>query len=80
MTCVVSFAFLFLLPDFPEDAKWLTEDERNYVKSRLQADQGRSAADRHITLQDVGRVFKDPKVFVGGFMYFGLIVSAYGYA
>jgi MFS family permease len=28
----------------------------------------------------VVNVFKDPKVLVGGFMYFGLIVPAYGYA
>jgi MFS family permease len=31
-------------------------------------------------MRDVGRVFKDPKILVGGFMYFGLIVPAYGYA
>ncbi|OJD28759.1 major facilitator superfamily transporter [Diplodia corticola] len=80
LTVVVSLIFFFLLPNFPEDAKWLSEDEKKYVKARLQADQGRSAAERQITIQDVGRVFKDPKLWVGGFMYFGLIVPAYGYA
>lgn len=72
--------FFFLIPNFPEEAKWLSEDEKRYVKARLQADQGRSAAERKITLRDVGHVFKDPKVWIGGFMYFGLIVPAYGYA
>ena len=80
LTCVVAILFFFLLPDFPEDAKWLTEEERAYVKARLRADQGRSAAERPITTRDIGRVFKDYKVIVGGFMYFGLIVPAYGYA
>ncbi|KAJ9642369.1 High-affinity nicotinic acid transporter [Coniosporium apollinis] len=80
LTVVVSFAFFFLLPDFPEDAKWLTPSEREYVKARLRVDQGRSAAERSITLKDVGTIFKDVKLFVGGFMYFGLIVPAYGYA
>jgi MFS family permease len=74
LTCLISFFFFFLLPDFPEEAKWLTEDERTYVKARLLKDQGRSARDRPIQLRDVGRVFKDFKVIVGGFMYFGLIV------
>lgn len=80
LTVLVSFAFFFLLPNFPEEVKWLTEDERAYVKARLQADQGKSARDRPIKLRDVGNVFKDIKVVVGGFMYFGLIVPAYGYA
>ncbi|KAL6707164.1 High-affinity nicotinic acid transporter [Coniothyrium glycines] len=80
LTIVVSFAFFFLLPNFPEEVKWLTEDERAFVKARLQIDQGKSARERPIKGRDVVNVFKDFKVIVGGFMYFGLIVPAYGYA
>ncbi|KAI9880282.1 MAG: hypothetical protein M1830_004401 [Pleopsidium flavum] len=80
LTCVVAFAFYFLIPAFPEDAKWLGEDERAYIKARLRQDQGRSAAERKITVRDVGNIFKDFKIFVGGFMYFGLIVAAYAYS
>ncbi|KAL7776766.1 hypothetical protein CFE70_007185 [Pyrenophora teres f. teres 0-1] len=80
LTIVFSFAFFFLLPNFPEEAKWLSEPERAFVQARLQIDQGRSAAERPIKLRDVANVFKDPKIIVGGFMYFGLIVPAYGYA
>ena len=78
LTCVVSFAMFFLIPGFPEDAKWLREDERVFVQARLRVDQGRSAAERSIKVRDVVNVFKDYKIFVGGFMYFGLIVPAYG--
>lgn len=74
LTVVVAVIFFFLLPDFPEEAKWLSEEERTYVTARLRADQGKSARDRPITLKDVGQVFKDYKVIVAGFMYFGLIV------
>lgn len=80
LTCVVAVIFFFFIPSFPEDAKWLTEEERTYIRARLQVDQGRSAAERVITLRDIGRVFKDYKVYIGGLMYFGLIVPAYGYA
>lgn len=80
LTCVIATSFFFFIPSFPEDAKWLTPEERSYVKARLQVDQGRSAAERKITVRDVGRVFKDYKVILGGFMYFGMIVPAYGYA
>lgn len=80
LTVFVSFFFFFWLPDFPEDVKWLSEEERTYVQARLQVDQGRSAAARKITLKDVVHTLSDPKVIIGGFMYFGLIVPAYGYA
>ncbi len=66
LTCVVAIIFFFVLPDFPEDSKWVNDEERIYIKARLQADQGRSAAERKITLRDVGRVFRDFKVWIGG--------------
>lgn len=80
LTVAVSFFFYFWLPDFPEEAKWLQEDERAFIKARLRIDQGSSGAERPIKISDVGRAFKDIKIIVGGFMYFGLIVPAYGYA
>ncbi|CAD0114688.1 unnamed protein product [Aureobasidium uvarum] len=80
LTCVVSASFFFVLPDFPEDSKWLTEEERTFVINRLRSEQGASAVERKMGIKDVGNVFKDYKVFLGGFMYFGLIVPAYSYA
>lgn len=50
----------------PEDAKWLNDEERAYVKARLAADQGEAALDRRVTLKDVGTAFKDVKLFLGG--------------
>ncbi|KAK4610569.1 hypothetical protein CLAFUW4_14005 [Fulvia fulva] len=80
LTVVVSCAFFFLIPSFPEEAKWLGDDEKAYVAARLRKDQGKSAVERSIGFKDVAQVFKDYKVIVAGFMYFGLIVPAYGYA
>ncbi|RPB08151.1 MFS general substrate transporter [Morchella conica CCBAS932] len=80
LTCVVSFLFFFIITDFPEEAKFLSEEERAFVKKRLQVDVGESAREEKMTLKDAVNVFKDYKIFVGGFMYFGLIVPAYGYA
>jgi MFS family permease len=80
LTCLVAIIFFFVLPSFPEQATWLTQEEKDYVKLRLQAEQGKSAVERKITLRDVGRVFKDYKVILGGLMYFGMIVPAYGFA
>ncbi|KAI0887492.1 MFS general substrate transporter [Annulohypoxylon maeteangense] len=80
LTVVVALIFFFIFPSFPEQAKWLTEEERVYIKARLQADQGHNAAERKITFRDVVNVMKDHRIWLGGFMYFGLIVPAYSYA
>jgi MFS transporter, ACS family, DAL5 transporter family protein len=68
LTVVVSFFFWFLLPDFPEDVKWLKEDEKTFVVERLRIDQGVSGHERKITLKDVGNILKDYKVLLGGVM------------
>lgn len=80
VTVVVGVIFLFTFPSFPEEAKWLRDDERDFVRARLRVDQGHSGAERSITLKDVGKVMSDYKVWLGGIMYFGLIVPAYSYA
>lgn len=97
MTCVVSATLFFFISDFPEEVKWLTPEEKEFVKARLYEDVGRSKRHDPLTLRSVFDVFKDceyfdifgcpdtmvkrvpDKIIVGGFMYFGLIVPAYGY-
>ncbi|KAL2181969.1 major facilitator superfamily domain-containing protein [Thermothelomyces heterothallicus CBS 202.75] len=79
-TVVLGVIFLFTFPSFPEQATWLRDDEREYVKARLRASQGASGAERKIKLRDVKDVMSDYKIWLGGFMYFGLIVPAYSYA
>ena len=78
LSCVVAFAAYFLICDFPEEAAWLRDDERTYIMQKLKADQGDSNAERQITARDVLRVFKDYKMILGGLMYLGFIVPAYG--
>ncbi|KAK4146389.1 major facilitator superfamily domain-containing protein [Dichotomopilus funicola] len=79
-TVLLGAIFWFTFPGFPEQATWLRDDEREYVKARLRKSQGESGADRRITFRDVRTVMSDYKIWLGGFMYFGLIVPAYSYA
>ncbi|KAK9367053.1 major facilitator superfamily domain-containing protein [Lipomyces kononenkoae] len=79
-TCVLALTFFFLIIDFPEEAKFLSVNERAYIKAKLAADVGDSLQTRKTTVKDVIDVFKDYKVYLAGLMYFGLIVPAYGYA
>lgn len=98
MTCVVSILLFFLISDFPEESKWLTAEEKAFVKRRLQEDVGDSQEEEKISVKTVLEVLSDceslalngicasadhslsaDKVILGGFMYFGLIIPAYGY-
>ncbi|OCH93577.1 MFS general substrate transporter [Obba rivulosa] len=80
VTCVVSALFYFVISDFPEDAKWLTPEEKEFVKARLYEDVGYSRRHEPLTLRNAWDILKDYKILIGGVMYFGLIVPAYGYA
>lgn len=80
LTMVVAMIFFFLLPDFPETAKWVTPQERAYIDARLSADQGASAHARKITMKDILHVFTDWKVWIAGFMYFAVLIPGYSYA
>lgn len=78
LTCVVAIVWFFLLPDFPEDVKWLSDEEREFLHAKLAKDSGGSATEMKITFRDVVDVFKDYKILVGSVMYFGQVVTAYG--
>ncbi|RWA11738.1 hypothetical protein EKO27_g3394 [Xylaria grammica] len=80
LTAIVAIVFFFTFPAFPEESKWLTEEEQTYIKARLKAEQGNNGAERKLTFRDALTVMKDYRIWLGGFMYFGLIVPAYSYA
>ncbi|KAJ5775706.1 uncharacterized protein N7511_000717 [Penicillium nucicola] len=80
LTSVVALILFFFIADFPEDVKWLSEEERTYMRAKLAKDVGKAAHHVRMGKKEVFSVFKDYKVFIGGMMYFGLIVPAYSYA
>lgn len=59
LTCVVAIGCFFVVPDFPEDAKWLTEEEREFLRDKLAKDTGTAAVDASMNWRDVIAVFKD---------------------
>ena len=77
LTCVFAAIVYFAVADFPEEAKWLTEEEREFIIARLKVDQGESGIERKAAFRDILAVFKDYKIFIGGFMYMGVVVPIY---
>lgn len=67
-TCIVAgLAYLFV-SDFPADAKWLTETERQYVLTRTGEHE---TANERITTRDLLVFFQEPMNYLGALMYFG---------
>jgi hypothetical protein len=77
VTCALSIAGYWVIVDFPEEAGFLDEKERVFVVEKLRKDIGDSAFEA-LSWRNVVGVFKDWKIWVGGFMYFGTIVPCYG--
>lgn len=61
LTCVVSLFWFFIIPDFPEDVKWLSDEERVYLNAKLTEDVGPSARYQPLTVRDTLHTFKDCK-------------------
>ena len=71
LACVVAFAFYFLTPDFPQDVRWLTEDKRKLIITRLKEDQGDVSMSHKVTTTDFIDFFKDHMNLLGALLYFG---------
>lgn len=74
---ILSGVVLFYLTDRPSDATWLAEDERNWLASRLKAEQAQREAVHKI---GVMQALANPKVLALSVVYFGAVATNYGTA
>jgi MFS family permease len=68
----VGFVLLFKLPDRPEDAAWLSDDERRVVRERLAAER------RPKEVKRFALAFRDIRVLILAGTQFGFLVGSYG--
>jgi MFS transporter, ACS family, tartrate transporter len=69
---VLGCFFPFVLSDTPDDARWLSAEERATLKSMLASE----VRERHTT--HFGAALRDPRVLILAATQFGLIVGSYG--
>ncbi|KAH8601958.1 major facilitator superfamily domain-containing protein [Bisporella sp. PMI_857] len=63
VTIVIGIGIVFLLPDFPPQAKWLTEDEKAFIQARLPSNAPQSK-EVNFKWSEIGNVMKDPKTWL----------------
>ncbi|KAL8678397.1 MAG: hypothetical protein Q9186_005239 [Xanthomendoza sp. 1 TL-2023] len=76
-TIVIAFAAYFLVADFPIDAKWLTEEEREWVIMRSRSEE---RSKQSIDSKAVLHFFADIKNILAGIMYFSIVIPVYAFA
>jgi ACS family tartrate transporter-like MFS transporter len=72
---LLGIAFLFLLPDTPAHAKWLTEAERSWIIRRVS--EGGSLTTRHT--ESIWRALLDRRVWQMGIFGLLMLTTSYGF-
>ncbi|KAL2819573.1 major facilitator superfamily domain-containing protein [Aspergillus cavernicola] len=80
LTCLFAVVVFFTLPDFPEDCKWLEEREFEFMREKTGKETGRLSTNVKMGWREILGVFRDYKIFIGGLMFFGQVVTGYAYA
>ncbi|WP_163566564.1 MFS transporter [Fodinicola feengrottensis] len=74
-TVIVGILVVFLLPSTPRRAKWLTDDQRNWLVTRLDAEDAKTRARHHMT---VLQAIVKPRVLALSLIYFATVFGLYG--
>ncbi|KAJ7732004.1 MFS transporter-like protein [Mycena metata] len=70
-SCLSSILVFFILPDYPETAHWLSEDEKKLAAYRLK-DQGSKGNSKAMTWEEVKDTLKDWRLCAHYAIYFGV--------
>lgn len=75
-TVFIAIASYWLVPDWPETAKFYTDEERAYWIRRLALDTEDTSMS-HWDKRTAKRVFGDVKIWLGTIMYLGIVTTGY---
>ena len=79
-TVVVGVASFWMVQDFPDDAKFLSSDEKKRVLRRLAADQQASAKHENFNMKYFWASVKDYKTYLYSIIYMGAAMPLYAFA
>jgi MFS transporter, ACS family, tartrate transporter len=73
---LMGLVVLFILPNHPRNARWLSASEKNWIQAQLDEETGRSKGKTHYRLSDA---LSSRRVWLLCLIYFLLNVGGYGY-
>ncbi|KAI1614587.1 retrograde regulation protein 2 [Exophiala viscosa] len=79
-TVIISFLSFFMVHDFPDDARFLSDDDRRRVIRRLKLDQQSSAEHEEFKMEYFWASLKDWKTWTGMLIYMGCDGALYAFS
>jgi sugar phosphate permease len=79
LTCIVAIASFWVVCDFPEDCRFLTEGERAMLLARIKVDTANTNMD-HLSWETFFWIMRDWKIYCSGFMYLTCVTTSYSIA
>lgn len=80
LSIVAAIPAKFIIADWPEQAKFLNEEEKRILKERNSRDHGGGGRMDRLDRTAWRRIMLDWKLYVGSLIYFGITVSGYSTA
>lgn len=80
LTMVVGIISFWMVHDFPDEAKFLSKDDRARVLARLRSDKQSSAEHEEFKMSYVWEAVKDWKTYNGMFIYMGTLMPLYSFS
>jgi MFS family permease len=80
LTIVIGVLSFWMVHDFPDEARFLSDDDRKRVLRRLAADQQASAEHEHFKMDYFWNSLKDWKTYTGMMIYMGAVGSLYAFS
>lgn len=73
VTVVIGLCAFFITPNFIEDAKWLSTEEKSYLLERIESDGGNAGGKVYARSypEALKKYFSDYKSYIAGTLYFG---------
>ncbi|KAH9919559.1 MFS general substrate transporter [Fomitopsis serialis] len=78
LTVIVGLAACFILVDFPDTAKFLTEDERAFLMWRKKYDNSSVGEEERFEIRHLKAAVLDWQIWMQIVVYFGIVVPLYG--
>jgi hypothetical protein len=80
LTIIVGLLSFFMVHDFPDDAKFLSDDDRARVIRRLKLDKQSSAEHEEFKMAYVWAALSDWKTYMGMLLYMGPLMPLYSFS
>ncbi len=75
-TILMGVVVMLVLPNRPEEARWLADDEKAWLTGKLAEEHEASAETAHASIAQALTV---PKIWTMAFIYMGIVVGLYGF-